>query len=142
METIGLLGMLGICTYEDIRKKQVEVLSVLAFGILGVLIHMINQSTTILNILGGMAIGLVVYVISLLSKEKIGKGDALIIAISGIYIGFWDNLILFWGATTIAGMIGLIYIAFGRRNKELPFVPFLFITYVGILILKGDLFVS
>ena len=41
MEAIGLLGMLGITTYEDIHRKEVHSIILLAFAILGMAFHLI-----------------------------------------------------------------------------------------------------
>lgn len=142
METIGLLGMLSICTYEDIKWRRIEIVSVLGFAVLGFIMHLFRMQIELLDIFGGMLIGVVLLVISVYSGEMIGKGDALIVLVSGIYIGFWNNLILVWGASVLAGVFGLIYIIKGHRKKELPFVPFLLSVYILILILNGGIYVS
>lgn len=134
MSSISLLSMLGICSYEDIRWKRVGVMFILGFGVLGFILHLFFPAHTVPEILGGMAIGIVMFLISILSNESIGKGDALILTISGIYLGFWKNLFLLFGACLLLGMVGMVYLARGKRRITLPFVPFLLATYLVILI--------
>ena len=55
MEAIGLLGMLGITTYEDIHRKEVHSIILLAFAILGMAFHLIFHKLGIYDILGGFA---------------------------------------------------------------------------------------
>lgn len=52
MEAIGLLGMLGITTYEDIHRKEVHSIILLAFAILGMAFHLIFHKLGIYDILG------------------------------------------------------------------------------------------
>lgn len=142
MEVVGLLGMLGVCSWEDLRKRRIRVTLVLGFGVLGLMLHLIFQNLTIWEMLGGMLIGAVLFVVSILSKERIGKGDALLIGVTGIYLGFWDNLILLWASSALAGLVGFVMILAGKKKKEIPFVPFVLAVYIILLIVGGGGFVS
>ncbi len=137
MEAASLLGMLVLCAYEDIKKKQIRVITVLVFGILGLVFHMLNMEMDIWNILGGMLVGAILFLVSILSREQIGKGDALMLTISGIYLGLFGNLILLWGATFILGLAGIGCRAFNKKVRSLPFAPFLLLVYILILLAEG-----
>lgn len=139
---LSLLGMLGICAYEDFKWKKIGLIPVLGFAAFGFLLHLLRMEISLSNILGGMSVGILLYILSVLSREKIGKGDALIVIVSGIYIGFWNNLILLWGAILLAGIVGAVYLIRGNRGKELPFIPFLLVVYIMILVFKGGTNVS
>lgn len=137
MEAVGLLGMLGVCSYEDIKKKSIKVITPVLFGILGVVLHLIFGKVGAIDMLLGMTVGGALYIISILSRERIGKGDALLIGISGIYLGFWNNIALLWSASILAGMSGLILIIAGKRHAQIPFVPYVLAAYIILLIIKG-----
>ena len=138
MEAVSLLSMLGACSYEDIKSRRIGVILVLGFGILGIFLHLFYSRLSIEEMLGGIAIGLIMFLVSYLSQERIGKGDALVLTVSGIYLGFWNNLFLLWGASLMASFVGIVFIAKGERKRELPFVPFLLVVYVLGLILKPE----
>lgn len=142
MEAVGMLGMLGICSYEDIKRKRVHVFIVLLFGILGVIVHLFCKNLSLTQMLGGMAVGGVLFAVSIISREKIGKGDALLVTVAGIYLGFWNTLMLLWIASLLAGVVSLVLIARGKRNALIPFIPFLFASYIIILLFKGGTIVS
>ena len=55
MEIVGLIGMLVICSVEDVRRKEMHLLILLGFGVLGIGLHMAFQHG-IYEILGGMLI--------------------------------------------------------------------------------------
>lgn len=136
MEAAGLLGMLGICSYEDIKGKRVGVVFILCFAILGIVIHLFLGSRSIGEIIGGMVVGGFLFLISIISGERIGKGDALMVTVSGIYLGFWNNLFLFWVASIFSGVAGLVFLFKGRKNEEIPFAPFLLGVYLLSLIME------
>lgn len=137
METVGILGLLGICAWEDIRSRQMHVVTMLGFAVLGVICHLCFQRVALEDMIGGMAVGMVLFAVSLLSDERIGKGDALLVLVTGIYLGFWGNLIVLWGGATIAAIAAffLVFLRGRSRNYQLPFAPCLFVSYLLYLLL-------
>ena len=53
MDVLGLVGMLSICTVEDLWKRQIHLVVISAFGIVGVLLHFYDGKQTALNMCGG-----------------------------------------------------------------------------------------
>ena len=69
-----------------------------------------------------------------------GMGDAFIIMVTGLYLGFMDTLILLWISSVLAAVFGIITIRiYDNKEKELPFVPFLLIGFIIQYSLKGIL---
>ncbi len=131
MESLSLFGILGFFSLEDIKKKRIMTAPLLAAAIAGLLLHVLFLRISIWNVTGGIAVGAVMYFISVLSGEKIGKGDAMMIAVTGIFLGFWGNIIVLWTAmffSLIAGAVAVLFFKKGR-HYELPFIPFMFISY-------------
>ena len=141
MEAVGLLSLLGICGIEDYRIKKVRLVVVNAFAILGVILHIVYQRITWIDMVLGALIGVALLIVGYLSKEKIGYGDGLILVATGIYLGFWNNLILLWLSTSLAGIYGLILMLFKKKKKEseIPLVPFILGVYVLSLIFNGGM---
>ena len=132
MEWLSLLGILGFFSVEDMRKRSVQLVALLAAAITGVVMHLYFGRISIWSLLGGLAVGAIMYGISILSQERIGKGDALLIAVTGIFLGFWGNLLVLWIATLLAMCAGIAAIVFFQKGKnyELPFIPFVFASYL------------
>lgn len=84
-----------------------------------------------------MLVGIVLYLISILSHGKVGKGDAFLVTSMGVYLGFWNNLTILWMASVMAAIFGVVACVFFRKEKEesLPFVPFLLVAYLLFLCL-------
>lgn len=136
MEWIGLISMLGVCSLEDIKTRRIKTVAVLFFGILGILCHLIAGSISIWSILGGMAVGGIIFMVASLSDEKIGKGDGLLLVVTGIYLGFWGNIVLLWGASLLAGAVGLVLLVMGKRQASIPFIPFVAVMYLIMEVAK------
>ena len=136
MEAAGLLGLLGVCGIEDVKLKKIRLFVVNAFAILGVIFHLIYERISWLDMTLGALVGVVLLVIGYFTKEKIGYGDGLLFVATGIYLGFWNNLVFLWLSTSIAGIYGLVMMLLKKkkRDSEIPLVPFMLAVYVIALI--------
>ncbi|MBQ5430837.1 MAG: prepilin peptidase [Lachnospiraceae bacterium] len=136
MEFVTLVGMLGICSVEDIRNRQIRVAVVGLAGTIGVLWHLMKVRLSIWDVIAGMMVGCAVYLLSLLTGGKIGKGDALVFMVTGIYLGLWENLILLWISSLIAAIVAEVMLHFfhWKKTDTLPFVPCIFAGEVLLLL--------
>ncbi len=139
MEAMSLLGVLGICSLRDVRCRTLRTGGILAFAVLGIWLHLYLGRLELLDMLGGMAVGLVLYACAAMSGEKIGKGDAMLVMVCGIFLGFWETILLLWVAFFFAGAFGFLVMKIRHvgGSYELPFVPFLLVGYVLCLFLWG-----
>ncbi len=132
MIDIGMVCLLGLTSFDDFKSKQVRVLEIFLFGLLGIIINFFGKNISLPSIIGGVLVGVVLLGFSIISREKIGKGDALIIMVAGIYLGFFQTLKLLWIASIIGVIAGLLIIK--KKNKgfgyEMPFVPCLLVGYL------------
>lgn len=139
IQSYTLLGMLGICAWEDYRRKRVLVYPVLAFAIAGLVLHLCYMDITIFNMLAGIAIGCILLLVSRITGGRIGIGDGMILIVSGIYLGFTENIRLFFHGLLLCGIwsLFLLVIRKRKRDEEIAFVPFLFLAYLEMLLFQG-----
>ncbi len=134
MREFGLVCLFGMTSFDDIRTKEVRLIEIIAFGFIGVLINLIEPMYSLSSIIGGILLGAIIYVYSIVSNEKIGKGDALIIIVASLYLGYMNTLILLWISSVIALIAGIIIIK--RRSVtgsyEIPFAPFLLVGFLAM----------
>ena len=131
-----VMGMLTLCSAEDIKRKQIRLNPVLIFGILGIFLHMLFRMQSIENILLGMSVGVVLLFLSVLTGGRIGMGDAVLLIVTGIYLGLEKNLELFFCGLLLCSMwaLGLMVLRKKNRKDSIPFVPFLLAAYMGMLV--------
>ena len=53
MQKFVLLGLLSLCSWEDIRKKELTIVYILLFGIGGVWLHLFHIQHSLGNLSGG-----------------------------------------------------------------------------------------
>ncbi|HEX3022131.1 MAG TPA: prepilin peptidase [Lachnospiraceae bacterium] len=86
----------------------------------------------------GMTIGFLFILISLVTRGQLGIGDGITLVITGVVIGFWDNLLMVLYALFAAGITAIILIVFKRSNRKerIPFLPFLLLGYIVVISTK------
>lgn len=131
-----VMGMLTLCTAEDIKKKQICLHPVLAFGILGIILHMLWRMQSIESLLLGMSVGVVLLLLSILTGGKVGAGDGVILIVTGIFLGAEQNLTLFFGGLLLCSIwaLGALVLRKKSGKDSIPFVPFLLAAYMGMLV--------
>ena len=130
-----LLGTLGIHSIEDIRDKKITVTITLFSGILGILLHLLFPDKSIFEILFGMLPGVGILLLGWLTGCKIGMGDGMMFMLTGLYLGVVQNLLLMLLSFSLAGFYGgcLFILRRCKKSDRLPFVPFLFLGYLFML---------
>lgn len=138
MEAIGLACFYCLSSFDDLKTKQIRVLQVIAFAVIGLLIDIFLKPYSLLSILGGVAVGMLVYLFSIISNEKIGKGDAMVVMVSGLYLGFINTVVVLWLASIFAAIFGTIMVSrYGRKlDLEIPFVPFLLFSFLMVFMIS------
>lgn len=136
MQKYILLGLLGLCSWEDIRKKKLTVIYILLFGIAGVCVHLFYPVCSIYSILCGMMLGVAMMFASWATRGKIGIGDGILIVVTGVYLGGIGNLeLLFTGLLLAASWsLGMLVLGKKKGKEEIAFVPFLLAAYLTMLV--------
>lgn len=136
---VCILLFLVFNSWKDIRKKEISLLTVAVFAIVGIAVNLYRGTFGGSN-LAAVGIGAGMILFSLISRGEIGMGDGLLLMALGTVLSvkellemlgiglfcccIWGILLLFWSKT--GKKVG--------RKTEIPFVPFLLLGYVGGLI--------
>lgn len=129
-EMIRYLAVLALLLPEaliDIRKHEINVIIPGGFAILGVVLTIIVRDIPYISVTVGIVEGLLIILISYLTKEQIGHGDGIIIAATGTLLGWKSNLIMFFSACFMSAIVAVILMIIKKADKKsrIPFVPFL-----------------
>lgn len=136
MQSIVLLILLSICAIEDLKHKEVTITYILLFGILGVLLHLFYPQGSVYSMLWGLLLGVAVIWISILTHGEIGLGDGILLTVTGVYLGGYQNLELFLIGICLAGVwsLGIILLKKKKRKDKIAFMPFLLMAYAFMLV--------
>lgn len=145
---IMVLAIMIRLSASDIRYREISKTGLALWAILVVVYQAVRlyQGSIHLTETGmGAGIGFLFLLISWITDEAVGYGDSVAIMILGGLLGFWSMAENLAWAFFINGMwaIGLITVQWVKRKKltkemkMIPFLPFLTIGYVFVLIEQG-----
>ncbi|MCI8300098.1 MAG: hypothetical protein HFI69_07085 [Lachnospiraceae bacterium] len=136
MQKIMVLGLLGLCTLEDLKRRELTVIYILLFGIGGVLLHLFAPVCSIYSVLWGMMLGIAMVFMSLVTRGSVGMGDGILLMVTGVYLGADGNLELFMTGLFLAALWALALLVLKKKKgkEEIAFVPFLLISYFTMLL--------
>lgn len=133
-----LLGIfLLICALIDLKTKKVEGLLLVVFAAAGIILYLIVRPVGLIEEMTGVLMGAAFILIWHVTGGKIGLGDALLMVVTGIFLGGKDNAALIMGAMLLAALYSgfMLMIKKADRTKEIAFVPFLFLSYLGMAVI-------
>lgn len=128
---ILIAGVLLTLAVMDFIKKEVPLVLIILLACICV-ISRVSLGTNIMFLGLGVSVGSILIAISLMTKEKIGLGDGLIVTSLGLFLGVSRTVwMLFW-ASLIMTIVSVILLISGKRKIEsrLPFIPALFIGFL------------
>lgn len=133
---ICLGALLLICAITDLKTKEISMRILLIFGALGIIIFILGNQNSVAEELVGVLVGIGVLLICRVTGGKIGAGDGFLIVVTGIFLGGMRNVELLMGGFLLAALWALILVIFRKVNwkKELPFVPFLFLSFIRMVV--------
>ena len=92
-------------------------------------------------VVGGLVIWLIALIGSAIMRKKaMGMGDVKLMAIIGLYLGAWPELVLVIGLSAFSGaVVGTLLMAAGKKDRKspIPYGPFIAAAAVVVL-LWGD----
>ncbi|MDE6529148.1 MAG: prepilin peptidase [Lachnospiraceae bacterium] len=140
LQRIGTVMMLTAGSIWDIRGKRIPagllILDVLAGGILMAVNRDIDWQKDWYLYVVGILIGILLLLIGRFCGGCIGAADGIMTAIIGGMIGYQNTLLLLMNAILAAAVFSIFLIAIkkARRETAIPFIPFLLLGYLMILI--------
>lgn len=147
--------MLVICSYTDIKDRGISknvlaaflvsalglMISVYLFGDrLGYIGNCLLYDLKVRNIICALIPGMVLFAVSILTREAIGKGDVYVVGLLGLMIGFDGIFAVLFVSMISCAVFGLVYMTVtGKGRKDtLPYIPFLLGAYLVIILLNNS----
>ncbi len=131
--------ILGVCAYTDLKEKYIYTWICSTAAMVAVIVHAILKDIPIRTLGLGIFIGTIAFIVSIVTKEKLGRGDAWIILLIGAAEGGMFLLpvlvwtFIFFNIYAISGMS----LKFFSLKSKLPLVPFAVIANILVAFLTG-----
>ncbi len=118
----GAIIFLAMLSLEDIREKRISVNRVMIGALAAVIYQFTAGQASGIAIIGSLMPGIVLLLLSVMTKESIGKGDGIVVMVLGLWIGGWMTFLAVCLAVWAAGIFATVCLI--RKKRELiPFVP-------------------
>lgn len=150
---------LSVCVYTDIRYKTICIPLSVIIGIMGVIFSICNffninfgntgffgiyfpeytfsEHTSPFSFVISISISILIFIVSLLTKDSIGKGDSIMAAVLACYICPSHIIAILLYGFIFSGIFALFLIILKRkkRNDIIPFAPFLLSGHICYFLL-------
>ncbi len=133
MELIATLVGLGWNSILDLKERRISIWFTAIYGIVGLALRL-GKGDNLLQIGLSLLPGIFFLGFAKISCQRVGYGDGLIMLAIGCYLPLSNMLYLCMLAIFAAGVVALILCVFFHKGKnyELPFVPFLLISFLFV----------
>lgn len=137
---ICLIIILGVICVFDIKRKKIPVYMLIILAAAGIISNFTVGEFDIEKRIIAMLPGMILLIVSMITKQQIGYGDGMIILIIGLYIDIDDILSIVLSSFLLSSIAAIILMTVFKKKKnfEMAFSPFLLIGY-GLV--KGVYFI-
>lgn len=137
---ICLIIILGVICIFDIKRKKIPVYMLIILAAAGIISNFTVGEFDIEKRIIAMLPGMILLIVSMITKQQIGYGDGMIILIMGLYIDIDDILSIVLSSFLLSSIAAIILMTVFKKKKnfEMAFSPFLLIGY-GLV--KGVYFI-
>lgn len=125
-----LLFFLFVIAWKDYKIQLIEIRQLLIMG--GVGIVLCGNWEEVCQAIGGAFIGCIVLLLAWCSKECVGFGDGYLFVVTGIFLGFMQNVALLFASLFLAGSFSIGCLVLKRKKGEdrMALGPFVLTAYV------------
>ena len=137
---ICLIIILGVICVFDIKRKKIPVYMLIILAAAGIISNFTVGEFDIEKRIIAMLPGMILLIVSMITKQQIGYGYGMIILIMGLYIDIDDILSIVLSSFLLSSIAAIILMTVFKKKKnfEMAFSPFLLIGY-GLV--KGVYFI-
>lgn len=132
IKQIFTLLFLLVSGWKDWKKHEISLLITAGFALTGIAVSVVGQRE-LQDLLVPAGIGLIFLALGILTGGALGMGDGWILLALGTMLRTGEYIrMLCLGMLSAAAWAGvLLMICKKDRKTEIPFVPFLFLGYLG-----------
>ena len=136
VQKVLLLGIMGLAAWQDWKSRKVSVRLLFGAGCVGLFCFLYFRQIDVADMLLGAGVGAGLILIAWLTGEKIGYGDGALVLVSGIFLGFAENVQMLCMALLLTEVAALFLIVIKRKGRryQIPFIPFLLAGYLLLCI--------
>lgn len=130
IKIVWIFAFLLVCAIQDIGSRRLKIWTLAVGGVVTAFLvttELIMKTETVGAVIGGIAVGVFILVLSFTTKGRIGIGDGIVMCICGALIGGTKSVACLFFGLMLTALFSMVMFAFGkiRLKSSLPFIPFL-----------------
>lgn len=122
------LILLGTLAVIDFIKKEIHIFVLIPIMIVWIIMAICNNSIGMSEI----AVSILLIGLSLVTKQAFGMADAIVLSLIAMKEGVMDMFTIFLIANILLIVFAVIKYGIKMRNREIPFIPFIFAAVILI----------
>ncbi|MBO4702543.1 MAG: prepilin peptidase [Lachnospiraceae bacterium] len=130
--------VLVIEAVKDFRKKEVDIPVLGILVVAAMVMIFLGKDISVSNAIIGLAEGLLLILVSVMTKGQIGMGDGILLAACGLMLGGKDNMVMFFFACLSSAIVSVLIMIIKKADKKttIPFVPFMIPGFLIMVLLS------
>ena len=138
LEKAGCFIFLGLMSLFDIKYKRLPEVSLFLGITAALIVRILYTVLPVSSYIMASFIGLTFIAVSFFTKEEIGYGDGLVILFVGILSGVENLLFVIFQAFLLCAFTGILLLLTAGKKKDLslPFIPFIFVAFVLLIVFQ------
>ena len=130
--------VLVIEAVKDFRKKELDIPVLGILVVAAMVMIFLGKDISVLNAIIGLAEGLLLILVSVMTKGQIGMGDGILLAACGLMLGGKDNMVMFFFACLSSAIVSVLIMIIKKADKKttIPFVPFMIPGFLIMVLLS------
>lgn len=136
-EKIGFAVALLLLAYlaeQDIREQKISLFAIILSGSVALLYLAAGEQLSLVQVTLRSLPGILLLFVALLSEEGIGYGDGVTVLVLGLWTSVAFCLFAVSIGLLLAGVCAIMLLLMGKKNKQIPFIPFLLAAMEVLLI--------
>lgn len=120
MYWIWIMIFLCICTFTDIKKRNVCGWLCILNIVAAIMLHTIFRDISGKSLIEGAIIGGIFLIISVVTREKIGYGDSLVFLAIGLIMGGEKCFVIILWSFLLCSIFSLVAIILRKQHLKVP----------------------
>lgn len=135
---VFVLIVLIIEAVTDLKKQEINIPVSGIMAAAAIPIYFFAKDISVLNSIIGIAEGLLLILISVMTKGQIGMGDGILLAACGLMLGGKDNFLMFFFACLFSAVVSGLIMLVKKADKKtkIPFVPFMIPGFLVMVLIS------
>lgn len=127
MVNLIILLVLGVI---DIKKREIPIKVVVISCLIWILPLIINKNIRY----GSLVVSILIILFSIATRQAFGLADSIVLSLLALKVGIFNMFLIFLAADVMLLIFSGLRLCMKRRDRNLPFIPFIATTYLLAMI--------